>query len=105
MTGRCALCGAVGPVHRHHLTGRPAPGAAYLDGALVLSVCRSCHADVHQSLRASALDFPYGVSDFLSHRVRRTAFTAELLGGSGRPLLLEARSASGLAALLREVTE
>lgn len=103
MTGRCALCGAVGPVHRHHLTGRPAPGAAYFDGALTLAVCRTCHANIHQALRASALDFPCSSGDFLVHRLRRTALTAELLGGSGRPLVLEPSSASGLAGLLREV--
>lgn len=102
-SGRCAFCGAVGPVHRHHVTGRPTPGAAYFDGALVVTVCRACHADLHQALRASALDFPHSVGDFRPHRLLRTAFTAELLGGSGRALVLEPGSASGLAGLLREV--
>ncbi len=103
MTGFCSFCGASGPVHRHHVTGRPTPGGAYLDDALLLDVCQVCHAGLHQSLRTVGLDFPCGASDILIHRLRRTAFTFELLGGSGRPLVLAPGSASGLARLLGEV--
>ena len=99
----CNLCGAVGPVHRHHLTGRLAPGGPYLDVDLVLAVCPRCHGaagGLHQTLRTLGVEFtPPGVGA-LAHRLRRVALHAVLLADARRPLVLEPKSARGLAALL-----
>lgn len=102
MTGACSLCGAVGPVHWHHLTGRPAPDERYFDTRLVIALCLSCHASVHQVLRVVGLDFPAPSSAGLSHRLLRVAVTAELVASAGRPLALSPGSAQGLAGLLRD---
>ena len=102
MTGACSLCGAIGPVHRHHVTGRSAPGVAYFDGGLVVAVCAACHASLHQALRLCGLDFPVGATDSMAHRLHRVAATAELVAGASRPLALAPPSARALAGLLRE---
>lgn len=105
MPTACSLCGAVGPVHAHHLTGRPAPGAPYGDPDLVVAVCARCHGaagGLHQTLRTLGVEFPAPGVDVLAHRLRRTAIHAELVAEVGRPLVLAPKSARGLAALLRE---
>lgn len=105
MTGDfCSFCGASGRVHRHHVTGRPAPGAPYFDGGLVVSVCPGCHANVHQTLRAVGVDFPFG-HGVLWHRLVRVGCTAEIVGGAGRPLILGPGSARALAALARAAAD
>ena len=102
MTRACSLCGAIGPVHRHHVSGRPAPGCAYLDPGLVVAVCAACHASLHQALRVAGVDFPGGAHVFLRHRLLRVGCTAELVAGAGRPLVLAPTSARSLAVLVRE---
>lgn len=101
----CSLCGAVGPVHAHHITGRAAPGGAYFDDALVIDVCPRCHTaagGLHPLLRTLGAEFAQPGGDVLAHRLRRVAVHAELIGEGGRPLVLAPKSARGLAALLRE---
>jgi len=102
--GFCSLCGAAGQLHRHHVTGRPGPGGAYLDAGLVVAVCAACHANVHQTLRAIGLGFLAG-RGCLRHRLVRLAVTAELVGASGRPLVLGPPSALALAALARDAAD
>ena len=105
MPSACSLCGRVGPVHAHHLTGRPAPGAPYGDPDLVVAVCARCHSaagGLHQTLRALGVEFPAPGVDVLAHRLRRVAVHAELVAEAACPLVLVPRSARGLAALLRE---
>lgn len=99
MSAGCALCGASGRVHRHHLTGRPAPGGAYLDAGLVVAVCPACHAGLHQALRTAGLDFLAGRGS-LRHRLVRVAATAELVGAAGHPLVLGSVSARALGVLV-----
>jgi len=98
VTAACLLCGAPGRVQRHHVTGRPAPGAAYLDPGLVVALCVRCHANVHQALRAAGLGFLAGRGS-LRHRLLRVGCTAELVGGADRPLILAAGSARALGVL------
>ncbi len=101
----CALCGAFGPIERHHVTGRPAPGGAYFDPALIIAVCPRCHAaagGLHPVLRTVGVEFAQPGVDMLAHRLRRTAIHAELVAEIGRPLVLAPKSARGLAALLRQ---
>ena len=102
MTGACSLCGAIRPVHRHHVSGRPAPGCAYLDPGLVVAVCAACHANLHQALRLCGLDFGGVGPDSVAHRLHRVAVTADLLAGASRPLVLAPTSARSLAVLVRE---
>jgi len=104
VTASCILCGVVGQIHRHHVTGRPAPGAAYLDPGLVVALCVRCHANVHQALRAIGLGFLAG-RGCLRHRLVRLAVTAELVGGAGRPLILSPPSTRALAALARDAAD
>jgi len=98
VTASCILCGVVGQIHRHHVTGRPGPGGAYLDAGLVVAVCAACHVGLHQALRAVGLDFPAGRGS-LRHRLLRVGCTAELVGGADRPLILAAGSARALGVL------
>ena len=101
----CSLCGAVGPVHAHHITGRAAPRGPYLDAAITLAVCPQCHnaaGGLHPVLRTVGVEFPAPGVDVLAHRLRRTAIHAELVAEIGRPLVLAPKSARGLAALLRQ---
>lgn len=101
--GHCMMCGAFGPVHAHHMTGRARPGADYLDPALVLLLCPRCHVGgggVHQMLRVSGLEFPAPTSHLLAHRVQRVAFHGELSAANGRAFVLLAPSVPSFAALL-----
>jgi hypothetical protein len=103
VTGICSLCGHVGPVHLHHLTGRSERGARYLDSELTIALCPKCHtgaSGVHPTLRACKLDFPASGADLLAYRLRRVGFHAELLGGAGRAFVVEPSAARALAALL-----
>jgi len=108
MTGVCSLCGHVGPVHAHHLTGRMERDGCYLDSALVLPLCPGCHGaagGVHPILRACSLDFPRPGADLLSHRLRRVGLHAVLLADTGRPLALDPSSSRSLAALMFEAAD
>jgi len=104
VTAACTLCGAVGQLHRHHVTGRPGPGAAYLDPGLVVALCVRCHVSVHQALRAVGLDSPAGRGS-LRHRLLRVGCTAELVGGAGRPLILSPPSTRALGGLARDAAD
>jgi hypothetical protein len=105
VTSICAICGHLGPVHRHHLTRRPAPGAPYYDDTLWLTACPRCHlgaGGLHQILRVVGLDWPGLGVDPMVFRLRTTAAHAELLADLDRPFTLAPVSARALAALLRE---
>lgn len=65
--------------HRHHLTGRVAPGGPYLDPALVVVVSPSRHADLHVCLRSLGLEFPAPGADLERHRRLRIAAQIQLL--------------------------
>jgi len=104
VTASCILCGVVGQIHRHHVTGRPGPGGAYLDAGLVVDLCPGCHVGLHQVLRAAGLNFPVG-RGCLRHRLVRVAATAELVGAADRPLVLAPGSARALAALARDAAD
>ena len=84
------------------MTGRPSPGAPYFDVALTLAVCPECHVSLHQALRVAGVDFPGAEHVFLRHRLLRVGCTADLVAGTGRPLVLAPTSARGLAVLVRE---
>ncbi|MDA8310249.1 MAG: hypothetical protein M0Z46_06485 [Actinomycetota bacterium] len=101
MIDGCSLCGAIGPVARHHLTRRPGRGVRYFDEHLTVLLCASCHSRVHQVLRVADLDWlPSGV-DPLAYRLRTVAVHCEVFGTAGRDLVLAPSSAQALAALLR----
>lgn len=107
MTGRCSLCGRAGALHAHHLTGRPAPGGAYFDPALIIAVCPRCHSaagGLHPVLRTLGVEFVQPGVDVLGHRLWRVAVHAELIAEAARPLVLASKPARGLAALLREAS-
>jgi hypothetical protein len=96
MTGRCCLCGAVGQVERHHVTGRLVRGGDYVDPALVIELCTACHtgrAGLHPALRAAGLDFPRPGVDLLGFRCRRLGVTERLIGAAGGVLVLGPASA------------
>lgn len=97
---RCSSClyCASPAAHEHHLTGRPAPGAPYLDPALVVALCRSCHVGEHAALRRLGLDWPTG--DLTAHRLARTAAVSVRLGDLGRPLVLDLGPTRALGGLL-----
>lgn len=82
MTGLCAYCGAPAE-HRHHLTGRPAPKAPYLDPDLTVALCRSCHLSDHHAWRLTGLD---RISEPIPARLARAGFTLGRLGSLGKPL-------------------
>ena len=105
MTGICAVCARSRPVHVHHMTGRPAPGASYFDGGLTIPLCPECHVGAggtHAVLRTVRLEWPAPGVDFTAHRLRRVAIHVALVADAGRPFVVEPTSARGLAALLRE---
>jgi hypothetical protein len=91
MTGRCCLCGAVGSVERHHVTGRLVRGGDYVDPALVIELCVPCHtgrAGIHPALRAAGLNFPQPGVDLLVFRGRKSGATDRLIGAAGGVLTL-----------------
>jgi hypothetical protein len=60
MNGRCLVprCGAVGPIHWHHLTGR-GPDDRYCHPDLTISLCPECHQPgIHRLLQIAGLDGP-----------------------------------------------
>ena len=100
MSGACVLCGAIGPVDYHHVTGRAAPGASYFDPALTIPLCRACHATEHAGLRVLGLDFPRPGAYFTAHRLFRVAAHLNALADAGRGLLLDPGGTRSLAALI-----
>jgi hypothetical protein len=96
MSGVCCLCGAVGPVERHHVTGRLVRGGEYLDPSMTIELCTACHtgrAGIHPALRAARLDFPGTGVDLLTFRGRRLGATDRLIGAAGGVLVLGPPSA------------
>lgn len=78
----CAICGGR-PVQRHHVTGRPAPGTAYLDIGLTLPLCPVHHRLLHQGWRLAGLDGPRPADEL---RLLRGGVLLRQLGAAGRPL-------------------
>lgn len=103
MAGACVYCGAQA-VHRHHPTGRSAPGASYCDASLTVWLCRSCHVAEHSALRRLGLDFPGEQVDLVTHRVLRAGALALRCADLRRPLVVEPEPARALGALLVEVS-
>jgi hypothetical protein len=103
----CVLCGALGvPLHEHHITARPEPGADYFDPALTLSLCPTpCHngsGGVHQLARVVELEWLAPGASAVRHRLLLVALHAEVVAGADRPFALEPPSSRALASLLRE---
>lgn len=101
MTGACLLCGSIVDVHGHHVTGRPAPGAPYLD-SLVVGLCQRHHGGtegVHVLLRAVGAEWPTPGRDLVAHRLHRLGLTAVLVADAGRPFVLDPGAGYGLGAL------
>ena len=94
--GTCAMCGAVGPVDRHHTTGRAAPAASYCDPALTIAVCPRCHADLHVARRVVGAEW----GDQPGIRVSRLVADLAPIADAGRPVVLDA---GGLRGLLLDV--
>lgn len=109
MRGACVLCGRIGPVQSHHVTGRPARGAAYSDPLLVVDLCAAtCHTGtggVHQVLRTLGLEWQPEGAHPISHRLRRGAVHRLLVADAERPFVLSASSARAEAALLTEAAD
>jgi len=100
----CVFCARPGE-HWHHLTGRPAPKAPYLDPDLVVALCRRHHAREHVLLADKALEWlPAGV-DPLLHRLRRVVCFAERCADFHRAFRLEPPSALALAGLHDEALD
>lgn len=100
----CVRCGSRGAVDRHHLSGRPEPGAAYFDPGLVVDLCRPCHAREHAGLRRLGLDFASEGGEgsaTIAHRLRRVAVHVDMLADADRPLALSPGAARALADCLR----
>ena len=54
MRGTCERCGAIGPVHRHHPSGRVAGIPCH--PRLVEVLCPACHGSLHAVWRYAALE-------------------------------------------------
>ena len=104
MAPACQFCGRE-PADLHHVTGRPAPGAPYLDPALVLPLCRRHHAQAHELLRRSRLDFLPPGPEQLPGRVLRVAELLARVGDAERELALSPRSTIGLSRLLLDAAD
>ncbi len=101
---RCHYCGRNG-VELHHVTGRAAPGAPYLDRLLVVPLCKRHHDRDHELLRRRGFEFLTPGDDQLGHRVARIL---DFLGRSadfGRPVVLEGEVLKGFHALLLEALD
>lgn len=99
MSRACVLCGSVGVVQRHHLTGRIAPCGDYLDPALVLPLCISCHTGqggIHQSLRHVGLECAPIETSMPAYRLQRVAVSLRILSDCGRGLVLSPSSTVAL---------
>ncbi len=104
MAPACQFCGRE-PAELHHLTGRPAPGASYLDPQLVFPLCRRHHAQTHELLRRSRTDFLPAGPEQLPGRVLRVAELLARVADAERELALSPRSAIGLARLLLDTAD
>jgi len=93
----CLLCGR-SPTQWHHVTGRSAPDAPYLDAALTIPLCLGCHSREHTVLRALGLEWPKGNEerDRLRHRLLRVGVHVRRCADMGRPFTVSAPSAFAL---------
>jgi hypothetical protein len=68
---QCAICGAKGLLHVHHLSYPPAPFHLWdsLDNELV-SLCPECHRKVHESTQRITLDAERNVVGFLDEKAQ-----------------------------------
>lgn len=68
---KCAICGAKGLLHVHHLSYPPAPFHLWdsLDNELV-SLCPECHRKVHESTQRITLDDERNVVGFLDEKAQ-----------------------------------
>jgi len=87
-------------LHRHHLTGRPAPETPYLDPGLVVELPHREHVSLHVALRALDLEFPAPAVDLLAYRRRRAAVQFRLRAVAGETTTLSPDAGFGLADLL-----
>jgi len=95
----CVLCGR-SPVQWHHVTGRSAPDAPYLDGALTIPLCLGCHSREHTGLRALSLEWPDSSEDLLRHRLLRVAVHVRRCADMGRPFMLSVPSTCALGLVM-----
>jgi hypothetical protein len=96
-TAACVACGRPADA-THHVTGRPTPGAPYLDPDFVVELCREHHVRIHVVIRAVGLEWSSG--DDARHRVHRTAVHLRWLADARRPLTLSPGSTGALGSLL-----
>jgi hypothetical protein len=97
---RCVVCGGLGPVHSHHVTGKAKPELPYLDPALVIPLCAPrCHSHEHVAVRRSGLESPAPGGE-LAHRLARVADHAIRSADAGRGLVLSSESTRALGHLL-----
>jgi hypothetical protein len=101
VTARCLYCGR-SPVQWHHVTGRPTPGAPYLDPALVVPLCKRHHDREHELLRRQGLEFLAPGAELLGHRRARLVDLVGRCAEDHRPFVLDACALAGLHALLLE---
>jgi hypothetical protein len=106
MTARCLFCRLLA-VAWHHVTGRAAPGAPYLDRWLVVPLCQRHHDREHELLRRAGLEFLPPGADPLGHRLARVLDLMGRTADHGWPFILEAsttygNAVAGLHALLFE---
>lgn len=106
MTGACSLCGAIGPLHQHHPTRRPAPSQTYFDPGFTAPRCAApCHPVTHAALRAAGLDLlPPGMPP-VGYRLRTAAFEVELQLAARGMFTVEGHSGHAFAALLRAAAD
>ena len=105
MTGSgCAWCGAR-VVEHHHPSGRVEPNGPYLDGELVIALCKAHHALAHVMLRRLGLDWLPVATPPLPYRVRRLAVHVGHAASLGRPVVFEPAVAWGLHALLLDAAD
>ncbi len=98
--GVCVLCGWVGPISLHHITGRPGPGRPYLDPDIVIPLCPPCHTGtggVHPLLRVAGLAWPRPGEDLDAFRLRRLGFHARLASAAGRRFVLDSKPSDAFA--------
>lgn len=98
----CAHCGRQRPLDWHHLTARCKPGSPYLDPALTVPLCRSCHATEHAIVRMAGFEWA-GTTDevmIVRYRIIRVADHVGRLARAGRPFTLAPPAGEGLHNLL-----
>lgn len=87
-------------VHRHHLSGRPAPGQPYSHPRLIVPLRQPDHVALHVALRLAGLEFPPAGASLPDFWRRRLAFQFRLLGAQGHCLTFRPAELPELAAVL-----